>query len=187
MYLLLSIVGWLFASCVLMSFLEFFIHRYLMHKRVLPQRVYNHVPGLGTLFRNHAVLHHTHYYKVFNHEEDPVGRKISIRLDLWIALVGGALVWALTYPLSPVIGPAFASVLLLHHLAWNCIHAEMHNPKPRWFGRTRFFRFFAHYHWMHHRYPGKNYNVVFPCADFVFGKYLKPSAADVEQMRSIGI
>jgi hypothetical protein len=187
MYIFLTIACSFFASCIVLSFVEFFVHRFLMHKRILPRLVYRCIPGFVTVFQNHAVLHHGRYYKVFNHEDDPHGRRTSIRLDLWIALLGGGLFWAATYPLDPVVGPVFASVALLHHLAWNCIHEEMHNPRPRWFARTRFFRFFAHYHWMHHRYPGKNYNVVFPGADFVFGKHQKPSEADVAQMQAIGI
>jgi hypothetical protein len=187
LFLLLSIAGWLMASCIIMSFIEFFAHRYLMHKRTLPHVIYKFIPGLNRLFQNHAVLHHGRYYKVFNHEDDPQGRQISIRLDLWAPLIGGPLVWALTYPLSPLIGPAFVTVVVLHHFAWNLIHNEMHNPKPRWFGKTSFFKFFARYHWMHHKYPGKNYNIIFPGADFVFGKHVKPNASDIAEMRSIGM
>jgi hypothetical protein len=186
-YLLVSISCWFFASCVLMSLIEFFVHRFLMHRRSLPHCVYQCIPGFTTVFQNHAVLHHGRYYKVFNHEDDPLGRRTSIRLDLWIALVGGGLVWALTFPLDRVVGPVFASVLFLHHLAWNCIHKEMHNPKRPWFARTRLYKFLAHYHWMHHKYPGKNFNVVLPGADFLFGKYCKPSETDIAQMRAIGI
>ena len=186
-YLLLSIAGWFMACCILMSFIEFFVHRFLMHKRLLPNFLYKCIPGFTTVFQNHHVLHHGRFYKVFNHEVDPQGRVISIRLDLWIALVGGGLIWALTFPLTRVFGPVLTSVAFLHHLAWNCIHEEMHNPRPRWFARTRFFKFFAHYHWMHHRYPGKNFNVVFPFADFILGKYRKPNKEDVAQMDAIGI
>jgi len=170
-----------------MSFLEFFVHRFVMHKRSLPRWVYKCIPGFTTAFHNHAVLHHGRYYKVFNHEEDPRGRTISIRLDLWIALVAGGVVWASTFWLTPVVGPVFLSVAFLHHIAWNWIHEEMHNPKPRWFSRTRLYRFLAHYHWIHHKYPGKNYNVIFPCADFILGKYRRPSEEDIAQMRAIGI
>jgi hypothetical protein len=187
MDLLVEIVCWFAGSCVAVSFLEYFIHRYLMHKRPLPGLLYRWLPGLSALFSNHNVLHHGRYYKVFNHEEDPVGRTISLRLDLWIGLVAGVLIGLALYPLSLVAGPVFLTVVLLHHLAWNLIHDEMHNPRPRWFGHSWFFRFFARYHWMHHKYPGKNYNVVLPCADFVFGKYARPTAVDRSEMRAIGI
>jgi hypothetical protein len=170
-----------------MSFLEFFVHRYVMHRRSLPHWLYRCIPGFNTVFQNHAVLHHGRYYKVFNHEDDPRGRKISIRLDLWIALLAGAIVWASTFRFSMVVGPVFASVALLHHLAWNCVHEEMHNPKRRWFARTRLYKFLAHYHWMHHKYPGRNYNVILPLADFVFCKYRRPDQTDIAQMRGIGI
>ena len=140
-------------------------------------------------FSNHNVLHHERSLQgLLNHEDDPAGRTISLRLDLWIGLVAGLLIGLALYPLSLVAGPVFVTVLLLHHLAWNLIHDEMHNPlHPRWFGHSWFFRFFARYHWMHHKYPGKNYNVVLPCADFIFGKYARPTAVDRSEMRAIGI
>jgi hypothetical protein len=187
MSLALSIVCWFVGSCIAMSFIEYAIHRYLMHKRLLPRWLYRIVPGLGTVFTNHNVLHHGRYYRIFNHEEDPLGRKTSIRLDLWVGILGGALVGAALYPLSVVAGPVIVAVVLLHHLAWNLIHEEMHNPRPRWFARLRFFRFFVRYHWMHHKYPGMNYNVIFPGADFVFRRHAKPNPEDREQMRAIGI
>ena len=63
MYLLLSIACWFVASCIAMSFIEYFVHRFLMHKRVLPRWFYKWVPGLGQTFTNHHVLHHGRYYK----------------------------------------------------------------------------------------------------------------------------
>jgi hypothetical protein len=187
MNILWWIVLWFLISCFAMSFIEYFVHRYLMHKRVLHRWIYKGIPGLGTVFQNHAVLHHGKYYKVFNHEEDPVGRKISIRLDLWISVLGAILVGIALYPITLIAGPVLLTVVLLHHLAWNLIHEEMHNPRPRWFGRTGFFKFFARYHWMHHAYPGKNYNVILPCADFFFGKHARPTAKDRVNMRAIGL
>jgi hypothetical protein len=187
MSLALSIACWFVGSCIAMSFIEYGIHRYLMHKRLLPHWLYRIVPGLGTVFTNHNVLHHGRYYKIFNHEDDPHGRKTSIRLDLWVGILGGVLVGLALYPLSVVAGPVIVAVVLLHHLAWNLIHEEMHNPRPRWFARLRFFRFFVRYHWMHHKYPGMNYNVIFPGADFVFRRHAKPTADDRAQMHAIGI
>jgi hypothetical protein len=187
MSLFLSILGWFAASCIVMSFLEFFIHRYMMHKRVLPRWLYRWLPGMGRVFENHAVLHHGRYYKVFNHEVDPKGRTISIRLDLWIGIVGGILVALALYPVSLVAGPVFLSVVLLHHLTWNLIHEEMHNPRPRWFRHLPFYKLLVRYHWMHHKYPGMNYNVVLPGADFLFGRHAWPTPDDRAQMRSIGI
>jgi Fatty acid hydroxylase len=187
MNLTIAIVCWFIASCITMSFIEYFVHRYVMHKRTLPRWLYRVVPGMWSVFENHAVLHHGRYYKVFNHEDDPKGRTISIRLDLWIAVVGGVLVGLALLPLSIVAGPVFLTVILLHHLAWNLIHEEMHNPRPRWFRRLPFYKFLARYHWMHHKYPGKNYNVILPGADFLFGKHVKPTAADRAQMHAIGI
>jgi hypothetical protein len=187
MYLVLSIACWFVASCIAMSFIEYFVHRFLMHKRILPLWCYTCIPGLGTTFTNHHVLHHGRYYKIFNHEEDPTGRRTSIRLDLWVGVLGAALVGLALYPLTAVAGPVFVCVILLHHLAWNLIHEEMHNPRPRWFAHTRTFQFFVRYHWMHHRYPGRNYNVVFPGADFLFRRHARPTAEDRLHMRAIGI
>ncbi|MEM7475849.1 MAG: hypothetical protein AAF483_12730 [Planctomycetota bacterium] len=42
------------------------------------------------------------------------------------------------------------------------------------------------HHFVHHRYPRYNFNLL-PGGDFLFGCYRRPSPADIEEMRRIGL
>jgi sterol desaturase/sphingolipid hydroxylase (fatty acid hydroxylase superfamily) len=74
-------------------------------------------------------------------------------------------------------------VLTLHHLIWNLIHEEMHIPKRWWIRNFPGFRYLERYHWLHHKYSGKNYNIVLPFFDWIMGTYIGPTSKDQEQMR----
>jgi hypothetical protein len=178
------------ASVVAMSFLEWAIHRWLMHRRRLPSWVYRVLPFLGHIQEDHAVMHHRKYYKVFNHEPDSVGKDFNLRLYYRSGVVWTAPLWlSLGLFWSWEAAAAWLAVVLLHHATWNLIHSEMHNPRPRrWLQVLPLYRYMARHHWMHHRYPGKCYNVVLPpLADLVMGTYLRPSARDRIGMAEVGL
>jgi hypothetical protein len=175
------------ASVILMSFVEHTIHRWHSHKRPLPELAYRSIPYLEGVYHEHAKLHHQHYYEVFDHEPDPYGRDLNITLNVWlgglialICCVGFWFVW-------PVFAAVFFFTVIGHHLTWNLIHAEMHKPSGRLFARTFIYKFLARYHWMHHAYPGKNYNVVFPLADYLTGTHLSPRSCDQARMKKMGL
>jgi hypothetical protein len=178
------------SGVVLMSFIEWAIHRWFMHLKRLPGWAYRLLPILVRVQEDHAVLHHHKYFKVFNHEPDPVGKDYNLRLKYWVGILLGIPIWL---PLGLFwtweAAAAFLVVIVLHHAAWNLIHSEMHNPKPRrWLQARALYRYLARHHWMHHRYPGKCYNVVLPpLADLLMGTYLRPSANDRALMAEIGV
>ena len=63
---------------ILGSFLEHFIHRFVMHSRTLRDHLpfkFNENDGIQY---NHAVLHHGTFYKRFDYESDPVGKELNI-------------------------------------------------------------------------------------------------------------
>ena len=66
---------------------------------------------------------------------------------------------------------------------WNHIHLEMHKPEQRNFSTWPIYRFLARYHWLHHRYPDKNFNVVFPLADYVLGTSACANEVDLQRMQ----
>jgi len=138
MDLLVSILCWFAGSCIAVSFIEYFIHRYLMHKRLLPACFTGGLPILKSLFLESQRLASRTILQGFNHEEDPAGRTISLRLDVWIGIVGSALVPGLVPP-PAVGGPVFVNG---HVSPPPSLEPEfttkMHNPRPRWFGRTWF-------------------------------------------------
>jgi sterol desaturase/sphingolipid hydroxylase (fatty acid hydroxylase superfamily) len=63
----------------------------------------------------------------------------------------------------------------------------MHKPEDRFFAHWPAYKFLARHHYLHHRYPNKNFNVVFPLADYVLRTNARASDADLEGMRAEGI
>ena len=57
----------------------------------------------------------------------------------------------------------------------------------RFFGNTRLFKQLARHHYLHHRYPAKNFNVFLLVGDYVFGTMAKPTEADWAEMRRQGL
>jgi hypothetical protein len=88
---------------------------------------------------------------------------------------------------EPLGAVMFPIVVVLHHLTWNAVHLEMHQPKGRFFGSTRLFKKLARHHYLHHRYPAKNFNVFLLVGDYVFGTMAKPTAEDWAEMRRQGL
>ena len=64
---------------------------------------------------------------------------------------------------------------------------EMHQPKQRFFAKWAAYKFVARHHFLHHRYPDKNFNVAFPVGDWLFGTVAKVSDDDLAAMRAEGI
>jgi hypothetical protein len=174
---------------VLVSFLEHAIHRQLMHRRSLPASLYRRFAFLDRYQRAHAVLHHTTYYHRFDHEPDPVGREVDVTLGPWTALRLYLAVSPLVLCLAciDVIGAVvFTGVALVHMRLWGILHHEMHVPQSPFLQRLRAFRYLARHHFLHHRYPSRNYNVVIPIADAVLGTLARARPADVREMLRLG-
>lgn len=181
---ILYLFGWVVFSCVLMSFIEHQVHSQLMHRRnFLSERNKNY----KRIFEAHAITHHGHYSKIFSDDPVPPGEDKEIRLTVRKAPIKSLPV---TLPLAIVSWQGalvFAVVMTLHHWIWNKVHLEMHKPERRLFSRWRIYQFLARYHYLHHRYPDKNFNVVFPLADFVFGTVAHAGIKDLEDMYRLGL
>ena len=81
----------------------------------------------------------------------------------------------------------FVAVVVFHHWACNKIHLEMHKPEQRGFSRWPIYRFLARYHCVHHRHPNRNFNVVFPLADFVLGTSARANDGDLLFLEQSGL
>jgi len=170
----------LLASLLAMSFVEYGIHRWLMHRRTLS--------WLRQVYERHTFLYHRKYCRVFNHEPDPAGRTININLEVWFGLlIASPLLVTLWWFDYTWLAALFAVIIAIHHRTWSLIHDEMHNQKWRWFRTMWPYTTLQRYHFMHHRYPGKNFNVVLPFWDFVFGTHMWPSPKDEATMKEIGL
>jgi sterol desaturase/sphingolipid hydroxylase (fatty acid hydroxylase superfamily) len=70
-----------------------------------------------------------------------------------------------------------------YYTAYEYIHWCMHLPRKRTVERSGiFFRLNGH-HLLHHRYMGKNFNVVMPLADLLLGTLLTRSPLHFKQAR----
>ena len=74
----------------------------------------------------------------------------------------------------------------LYYGTYETLHYFMHLPElpePRWIERQRIFKFLNGHHILHHRFPHKNFNVVFPFADWCFGTLVSRSHIPFPQPR----
>jgi hypothetical protein len=181
-----SIVGWFVVMVVLMSIIEHQVHCRLMHKK--PRlALFKNLRARQRIFTSHAVEHHTQYRKHFHDHPLPEGEDRGIRLNVMEGLLESL---PLTVPLffySMTGAIMFPVVVLIHHTIWNQIHLEMHQPKNRFFANWAAYKMVARHHFLHHRYPDKNFNVAFPIGDWLFNTVAKPSEADWEAMAAEGI
>ena len=182
----LSLAGWLASMVVLMSLIEHQIHCRLMHKQPRTSFLKN-LKLRQKIFTSHAVEHHTQYRKVFHDDPMPEGEDRGIRLNFWEGLVEGLPIAIILFFFSPVVAGMFMLVVGIHHTICNQIHLEMHQPTNRFFANWWLYKFCARHHFLHHKYPDKNFNVAFPIGDYICGTIAKPSAEDWESMRAEGI
>ena len=155
-----------FGSGVLFaSFFEWAFHRFFMHRPVWRYEY---------SFRAHALVHHQtfkadHTYHLVNEQD-----KETIPMAWWngpalIAICTVpvlAMAWALGH-WGLLVGavPAF----IAYYAAYEYMHWCMHLPKARRLERSWVFRRLNGHHLLHHRYMHRNFNVVFPLADLLFG------------------
>lgn len=170
----LQLSGWILFCCILMSFIEHQVHARIMHRRSIER--------FRKAFEAHAIFHHKHYSEIFSDEPVPDGEDKEIRLTTRKAPMKALPFAAIISLVSWQCGLVFIGVVVFHHWAWNKIHLEMHKPEQRGFSRWPIYQFLARYHWLHHRYPNKNFNVVFPFADYVLGTCARPNAVDLKLM-----
>ncbi|MCC7530966.1 MAG: sterol desaturase family protein [Candidatus Melainabacteria bacterium] len=178
--IIVHFIGWVVLSCVIMSFVEHQVHRQLMHRR---NYLSDRHPSFKKTFEMHAIFHHGQYSKIFSDEPVAKGEDQEIQLRVHKAAIKALPVIVIIAMFSIPCAIVFAGVVTLHHWIWNKIHLEMHKPEHPGFSRWPIYKFLARYHWLHHRYPDKNFNVVFPFADYVLGSCARPTAKDLQLMK----
>ncbi len=184
MIIISSYLAWFLALTVLMSFIEHQVHRQLMHKKNFLSKYIGHVK---TIFERHAGVHHGHYSGAFSDEPVAPGTDRGIRLKInegfLEALPISAVIAIVSWPGAII----FEIVVCLHHFIWNKIHLEMHMPERRFFTKWPVYKFLARHHYLHHRHPDKNFNVVLPLADYILGTNVHADKSDWEGMQQSGL
>ena len=157
------------AGVIYCSFFEWTLHRYVMHRPVW-RFVYP--------FRAHAQVHHQTFRADNSYHLQQPADKSTVPMAWWnaplllvlhapVALFAG---WLVGRPVAIAIGAL--SALAAYYATYEYIHWCMHIPRRRTIERSGlFFRLNGH-HLLHHRYMGKNFNVVFPLADAGLGTLL---------------
>jgi hypothetical protein len=184
MYLALQFLALFVVLAFCMSLLEHQVHRRLMHRKTFLGKRFDF---LKRAFEHHAVLHHGHYFKVFHDEPVPKGEDRGLRLNMGEGFVEALPVSLLIATFSYMGAILFPFVVCGHHYIWNQIHLEMHKPEGRYFSKWRIYKFLARHHYLHHRYPDRNFNVVLPIADYALSTNAHATEADKEGMRAVGI
>lgn len=166
-------------SVIFASFLEWALHRYIMHR------------PLGNFrypFERHALIHH-HVFKADEtyHLINEADRR-TIPMAWWngplliaIGMIPFAIFSLITGHWGFLVGGTLACSA--YYGAYEYMHWCMHLPKKRSVERSGiFFRLNGH-HLLHHRYMGKNFNVVLPLADLCLGTLLLRSKLHFKQAR----
>ena len=160
------------------SFFEWMLHKYVMHRPV---------PFFRYPFQAHALTHHGKFKADDTYHLQNEADKETVPMAWWNAPA----IWALHVPL--VLGiqwlvgkPVFWGVMgamIGYYAAYEYLHWCMHVPRKRNIERSGiFFRLNGH-HLLHHRYMGKNLNVVLPIFDTAFGTLLVRSPIRFAQAR----
>lgn len=169
MITLLCWTFWFVVSLVFMSLIEYISHRWFMHNKWWGKTF----PLLWSTFDKHTHFHHR-FYRIFDKASDPVAKYINLKFDIAAHVVGALFVAFFLWWLSAIFAITFVLVVFLHAVIWNLIHGEMHEPKGAWFTNRRWYQYLRSHHKIHHEHPNKNFNVVLPGMDWLFGTYIKP-------------
>jgi hypothetical protein len=167
-----------FLGCVVYaSFFEWALHRFFMHRPI---------GKFDYAFRAHALVHHQtfkadHTYHLINEKD-----KHTIPMAWWngpVLIALGCLPFFIASWIAGTWGITVGSLIACagYYGAYEYMHWCMHLPKKRDIERSGiYFRLNGH-HLLHHRYMHKNFNVVFPLADFCLGTLLLRSKVHFKQ------
>ena len=169
-------IGFTIAT-VFASFFEWALHRFVMHKRV---------EFFSYPFEKHAMVHHQIFkadetYHLIKEED-----KYTIPMAWWngpAIIAVGIIPFIVASVMLKSWGLIGGSLLACgcYYGTYEYLHWCMHLPRKRSVERSGiFFRLNGH-HLLHHRYMGKNFNVVFPLADFCLGTLLVRSKIHFKQ------
>lgn len=148
------------------SLFEYVYHRWVLHR---------HWRLLQYSYRIHTLDHHRVFggdatYHV-QREED----RDLILFQWWqvlILLAGNApVVWAVQLATGVPVFWGGMTALAAYYGVYEYLHWRMHNPAGEWIERARVFQFLSAQHRDHHHRWGRNFNVVLPLGDLLFGTF----------------
>ncbi len=152
-------------AVVYASLFEWVLHRYVMHRPVGP---------FTYPFRTHALVHHKVFRADRTYHLIRESDKETIPMAWWngpVLVLLGALPFGVFSWWTGAWGLTVGAMLACagYYGTYEYLHWCMHLPRKRSVERSGlFFRLNGH-HLLHHRYMGRNFNVVLPLADLLLG------------------
>ena len=157
------------------SVCEWLLHRYVMHRPPL---------GFTYAYNAHTKVHHNlfKYDETYHAQNEEDGKKIPMAEwnGVVIATLAGLPMFVFGYKMFIL---TFV-VAMCYYGVYEFIHWCMHLPNRRHVEYRWWFRKLNGHHLLHHRYMNKNYNVVLPLADWLFGTLLLRSPVKFMQCKS---
>jgi hypothetical protein len=175
---LLNTLAFVLVGVCYASFAEWSLHRFVMHKPL-------------SFFQYPYKAHHCVHHRLFkaDHSYHLEGRDniaYLIPMAWWngpVLIVVASSPWLLASWLTGfwpmVIGAAIA--IGLYYATYEYLHWCMHLPKERRVEKAGIFYRLNGHHLLHHRYMHRNFNVVFPLADFLLGTLMLRSKVKFAQ------
>ncbi|MBS1721710.1 MAG: hypothetical protein JSS66_01755 [Armatimonadetes bacterium] len=166
------------ACVILCSVIEGLFHQYILHTP--QQKLFG--GALYLSYHYHAVEHHPAYRAEHYHRPAPdTEAPISLGPLMWPALMlfTSPITVGVWYFLGWKAGITVPIVFTLYYISYEFLHWHMHFPKkdgsPRWYHAfppsSQLFKWFDKRHYIHHIADDRNYNVVWPIYDLLFGHY----------------
>ena len=155
------------------SIMEWLLHKYVMHRPVkiwTPWRTYKFLYP----FEAHAMVHHTIFKSDDSYHLKEDKHKFTIPMAWWNGPVLATLGSTPFVLLSLFVGTWVVEItawitIFGYYCTYEYIHWCMHLPKKRTVEETDLFCGRNGHHLLHHRYMDRNFNVVLPIADWLFG------------------
>ena len=156
------------------SICEWLLHRYIMHKSFL---------GLRYPYERHALTHHIIFKADQSYQLQKEEDKKTIPMAWW----NGAVIASLAALPMLLINIKMATITfitaLMYYGVYETLHWYMHLPNKRRVEYKDWYKRLNGHHILHHRYTNKNFNVVLPFADLIFGTLIKNSSTSFKQTK----
>lgn len=154
----LSAIGWIIYASVF----EWYWHKLWMHQLREPKEA----------FRGHTIVHHGLFRgddSFFVDEKEHVEHILLKPYALPAIVIIHLPVIFLIERYIPHTAAAAVLTCILYFVVYEYMHWNMHVPREHFVERFGWFRFLRQHHKLHHRYMQKNFCVLFPLADWLFG------------------
>jgi hypothetical protein len=160
--LFFEILSWIIFALLYDSLIEYAVHRFPMHKKIL---------GLKFFFRHHMTEHHARDYPPRSPYKN-TEHVHEIPFPIWVGpllIIGaGAPFTAFGFFYHYWVPSIVVTVVsFLYYLTFEFIHRQMHVPTSP-VVNTRYFKFVDKLHEHHHKNLVVNYNLVLHFGDLVF-------------------